>query len=59
MATSGPEDRDDNGDEPIEELVEEAREENPDLTTRREAYELELMEEGRSEEGAQVEVDEE
>ncbi|HEY7138232.1 MAG TPA: hypothetical protein VIB48_24465 [Acidimicrobiia bacterium] len=58
MATSGPEDRD-NGEEPIEELVEEAREENPDPTTRREAYELELMEEGRSDEGAEVEVDDE
>ena len=42
MATSGPDERD-RGDEPIEELVEEAREENPDPTTRREAYELELM----------------
>lgn len=59
MATSGPGGRgDDTGNEPIEELVEEAREENPDPTTRREAYELELMEEGRSEEGAEVEVDE-
>ncbi|HEX4777064.1 MAG TPA: hypothetical protein VFW74_09855 [Acidimicrobiia bacterium] len=45
-------------DEPIEELVEEAREDNPDETTRREAYELELMEEDRSTEGAEVEVDE-
>ncbi len=47
------------GEEPIEELVEEAREDNPDHTTRREAYELELMEEDRSDEGSQVEVDEE
>lgn len=47
------------GDEPIDELVEEAREDNPDPTTRREAYELELMEENRSEEGSQAEVDEE
>jgi hypothetical protein len=47
------------GEEPIEELVEEAKEENPDPTTRREAYELELMEEDRSNEGAQAEVDEE
>jgi hypothetical protein len=47
------------GEEPIEELVEEAKEENPDPTTRREAYELELMEEDRSKEGAQAEVDEE
>ncbi|MBV8952053.1 MAG: hypothetical protein JOZ99_14340 [Actinobacteria bacterium] len=46
-------------EEPIDELVEESREENPDPTTRREAYELELMEEDRSEEGSQVEVDEE
>lgn len=45
-------------DEPIDELVDEAREDNPDETTRREAYELELMEEDRSTEGAQVEVDE-
>jgi hypothetical protein len=55
MSNSGTRD-DDN--EPIEELVEESREENPDPTTRREAYELELMDEDRSEEGAQVEVDE-
>jgi hypothetical protein len=47
------------GEDPIEELVEEAKEENPDPTTRREAYELELMEEDRSKEGAQAEVDEE
>jgi hypothetical protein len=47
------------GEEPIEELVEEAKEDNPDPTTRREAYELELMEEDRSKEGAQAEVDEE
>jgi|JRHI01.1.fsa_nt_gi hypothetical protein len=49
----------DDGEEPIEELVEEAREDNPDPTTRREAYELELMDEDRSEEGAQAEVDKE
>jgi hypothetical protein len=55
MSNSGTRD-DDN--EPIEELVEESREENPDPTTRREAYELELMDEDRSEEGAEVEVDE-
>ena len=47
------------GEEPIDELVEEAREENLDPTTRREAYELELMDEERSEEGSQVEVDDE
>jgi hypothetical protein len=55
MSNSGTRD-DDN--EPIEELVEESREENPDPTTRREAYELELMDEDRSEEGAEVQVDE-
>jgi hypothetical protein len=55
MSNSGTRDED---NEPIEELVEESREENPDPTTRREAYELELMDEDRSEEGAQVEVDE-
>jgi hypothetical protein len=59
MATSRPKDGASDGEETIDELVEEAREENPDQTTRREAYELELMEEGRSEEGAEVEVDEE
>jgi hypothetical protein len=55
MSNSGTRDED---NEPIEELVEESREENPDPTTRREAYELELMDEDRSEEGAEVEVDE-
>jgi len=45
--------------EPIEELEEEAAAHNPDATTRREAFELELMEEGRSAEGAEVgDVDE-
>ena len=36
------------GDEPIEELADEAIEDNPDDQTRRGAFELELMEEGRS-----------
>jgi hypothetical protein len=37
-----------------EELEEEAAERNPDPQTRREALELELMEEGRSEAGEDV-----
>jgi hypothetical protein len=41
---------------PVEELEEEAAEHNPDPTTRREALELELMEEGRSEEGEHVDI---
>jgi hypothetical protein len=41
----------------VEELVEEVRDENPDEITRREAFELELMREGRSEEGRLVESD--
>ena len=40
--------------EEAEELEEEAAERNPDPQTRREALELELMEEGRSEEGEDV-----
>jgi hypothetical protein len=44
--------------EPVEELAEETREENPDPTTARESFELELMEEGRSEEGEDVELNE-
>lgn len=45
-------------DENIEELAEEAKDENPDPTTRRETLELELMEEHRSEEGEHVQLDE-
>jgi hypothetical protein len=43
-------------DEPVEELADEAKSENPDSTTARETFELELMEEGRSEEGESVEL---
>jgi hypothetical protein len=42
--------------ERVEELAEEAKAENPDATTRRESLELELMHEGRSEEGESVEI---
>jgi hypothetical protein len=41
-------------DEEAEELEEDAAERNPDRQTRREALELELIEEGRSEEGEDV-----
>jgi hypothetical protein len=40
--------------EELEELEEEAAERNPDETTRREALELELEEEGRSDLGAEM-----
>jgi hypothetical protein len=43
--------------EPVEDLAEEAAEQNPDPQTRRESFELELMDEDRSQEGADVEVD--
>jgi hypothetical protein len=46
-------------DESIEELADEAIEDNPDDQTRRETFELELMEEGRSKEGATIDLDEE
>jgi hypothetical protein len=42
--------------EPVEELAEEAKAENPDETTSRETFELELMEEGRSKEGEKVQL---
>jgi hypothetical protein len=42
--------------ERAEELAEEVREENPDPTTRREAFELDLMDEGLVEEGRDVTV---
>jgi len=42
--------------ERVEELAEEVRDENPDPTTRREAFELDLMEEGLVEEGRDVQV---
>jgi len=41
-------------DEELEELEEEAAERNPDETTRREALELELEEEGRSDLGKEI-----
>jgi hypothetical protein len=41
-------------DEEKAELEDEARERNPDRTTRREALELELMEEDRSEVGEEI-----
>jgi len=40
--------------EELEELEEEAAERNPDETTRREALELELEEEGRSDLGKEI-----
>ena len=46
------------GNEPIEELADEAIEENPDSETRREGFELELMEEDRSEEGQAIDLSE-
>ena len=46
------------GDEPIAELADEVIEDNPDDETRRETFELELMEDGRSEEGAAIDLDE-
>ncbi len=48
---------DDPGRETIEELEEEVREDNPDPITEREAFELALMEEGRSAEGSDVELE--
>jgi hypothetical protein len=41
-------------DEEKDALEEEAAERNPDETTRREALELDLMEEGRSDEGEEM-----
>jgi hypothetical protein len=41
-------------DHDLDEVVEDIAEHNPDRTTRREALELELEDEGRSEEGAGV-----
>jgi hypothetical protein len=40
----------------VEEIAEEVREENPDPTTRREAFELDLMDEQLVEEGRDVVV---
>jgi hypothetical protein len=39
---------------PVEEVAEEVEEHNPDPHTHRESIELELQEEGRSEEGEQL-----
>jgi hypothetical protein len=57
--TTDPTDREGSPDEPVEELADEAKTENPDPTTARETFELELMEEGRSEEGESVELTDE
>lgn len=46
-------------DEPVEQIAAAAKAENPDSTTARETFELELMEEGRSEEGESVELSDE
>ena len=46
-------------EEPIEQLADEAIEENPDDQTRRESFELDLMEEGRSREGEDIDLEEE
>ena len=43
--------------EPVEDLAEEAAADNPDPQTRRETFELDLMDEDRSEEGEHVEVE--
>lgn len=55
MTPTSP-DRRPQGDEPLEELARDADEHNPEPTTRREAFELELEEQGRSDEGTEVEV---
>ncbi len=47
----------DPSDPPVEEIVDEARTDNPDPTTRRETLELELMAEERSEEGADIQIE--
>ena len=51
-----PRSRDTDEHKSPEELAEEVKEENPDPITRREAYELGLMEEGESEEGEELHV---
>jgi hypothetical protein len=49
----------DNEYEPdLEEVEEDVGEHNPDPVTRRESLEQELMEEGRSEEGKEIELEE-
>jgi hypothetical protein len=53
-AASSGSSRDETEEESIEELVDEIAATNPDPITRRESLEQELMEEGRSSEGAAV-----
>jgi hypothetical protein len=48
---------DQSDDEPIEAVIQETLDGPEDPTTRREAVELELEDRGRSEEGAEVEVE--
>jgi hypothetical protein len=50
--------RDDDRDQPIEEVVRDAVHPDSDRTTRRESLEQELEDRGRSDEGAEVEVSE-
>jgi len=45
-------------DPDLEEVEEDIAEHNPDPVTRRESLEQELMEEGRSEEGEELELEE-
>jgi hypothetical protein len=54
-----PAEDEDEDEETVAELADEAKRENPDPTTARETFELELMEEGRSEEGESVELTDE
>ena len=48
---------DEEDEEKVEDLVDEALEDNPDPQTRRETFELELMDEDRSEEGETVSLE--
>jgi hypothetical protein len=48
---------DDAAEEPVEDLVDEALDDNPDPQTRRETFELELMDGDRSEEGETVSLE--
>ncbi len=56
--TADPRSEPSDGRETVDELADEAKAENPDATTARETFELELMEEDRSEEGEDVELNE-
>jgi hypothetical protein len=47
-------DTDDVAARDLDEIAEEVAEHNPDRTTRREALELELEDEGRSDEGSEI-----